>query len=475
MLYYVVVIGIVNLGLGYALAVYLGYGPPSLSAAWHTLDNFPGFLVPRTVAVLPGIETYPAVVEDEDVAPAIEPPLPAEPATRGIAEPAPVETPISHVAMLDDSDADEVFVQPAFEAYDDDAVELLRRDQPDTWEANSRYVETSIQNLNVAMMKSGVRAIELDNRLRSCRGRTDAATIETCLAQLKEDCQTYLNELSEATERFQARIGESKELGKLSSASEMSNLDQAAQIETTLSNLENMDFRSDLETANTRLIDELDHLRVARHAWRDSQEAAFLEFARIENSVDKIEKQLHNDTTTGLPNRIGLEIMLDPWWREGRHQQQSIAAVLLDIDGLGKVNRLHGALVGDAVLYQVARRLRTTVDAADVVGRAESGNFLVVMPEGGLQAACTTAELLRQSIEQIRFKQGDETLRITVSAGVTAVRSEEPNREPMFARLGESLKKAKQSGRNRSFFHDGVEPRQVEVPPPAVEPLEIAL
>src|SRR5208337_1307461 len=85
----------------------------------------------------------------EDVARAPEIPLPAVAVVIASPEPAPVEEPISHVAMLDDSDADEVFAQPAFEAYDDDAVELLRRDRPEAWETNSKYVETSIQNLNV--------------------------------------------------------------------------------------------------------------------------------------------------------------------------------------------------------------------------------------------------------------------------------------------------------------------------------------
>ena len=473
MLYYLVVIGIINLGLGYALAVHLGHGPPSLYAAWLVLDSFSNSDVARPAVVAADVTANTTI--GKDVAPAPEPPLPAVAIETASPEPAPVEEPISHVAMLDDSDAEEVFAQPAFEAYDDDAVELLRRDRSEAWETNAKYVETSIQNLNVAMMKSGVRAIELDNRLRACKGRTDAATIEDCLAQLKEDCQTYLDELNDATARFQGRIGESNELGKLGSASEMSSLDQAAQIETTLSNLDNMDFHSDLEAANSRLSDELEHLRVARHAWRDSQEAAFLGFARIENSIGAIEKQLHNDATTGLPNRIGLEFALDAWWREGRHQQQSIAALLLDFDGLGKLNRSHGALVGDAILYQVARHLRTTVDAAGLVGHTGGGSFLVVVPDCDPRAACATAELLRQSIEQIRFKQGENTLRITASVGVTVVRADEPDREPMLARLADSLKKAKHAGRNRAFFHNGGEPRQVEASPLAVEPLEITL
>ena len=382
MLYYLFVIGIINLVLGYALAVYLGYGPPSLFAAWHAMDAYPKprvapclVVAPSQTAVIPAeIEVAPIVVPR--ILPAPETPPPAAPVEE-IAAPVPAEPPVSHVAMLDDrADEEELFAQPAFEAYDDDAVEAIRRDQPDTWETNAKYVETSIQNLNVSMMKNGIRAIELDNRLRSCRGHTDAETIQQCLAQLKEDCQTYLNELEEAAKRFQGRVGTSDKLSELGVANEMSNLGQAAQIETTLSNLENMDFRSDLEAANQRLMDELDHLRVARHAWRDDQESAFLRFAQFENSVNKIEKQLQSDPTTGLPNRIGLEMVLETWWQESRHQQQSLAAVLLDVDALSKLNRQHGALAGDSLLYQVGRRLRAAVAADDLVGRTAGGVFL---------------------------------------------------------------------------------------------------
>jgi diguanylate cyclase (GGDEF)-like protein len=472
MFYYLVVIGILNLGFGYGLAAYLGYGPPSISAALRAIEAFiPPRISRPAVVALPG-NVEPATVEN--IALVQEAPPPPEPVKNEPAQSPPPDKPISPVAMLDDHDADEVFAQPAFEVYDDDAVEVLRRDKPDAWETNSKYVETSIQNLNVAMMKSGVRAIELDRRLRACKDSPDAAIIEECLAQLKEDCQTYLTELEEATQRFNGRIGSSGKLNGLASATEMSNLGQAAQIETTLNNLEQMDFQSDLVAANHRLIEELDHLRVARHGWRDAQEAAFLSFARIENSLDTIEQQLCVDSTTGLPNRIGLEIALNSWGHDDR-REQTLAAVLLDIDSLGKLNRMHGALVGDAVLYQVARRLKANVSETSLIGRNTAGSFLLVLPGEGLEAACKMAEFLREQIGQIHFQLGQETLHTTISAGVAEFRPEEPDREPMFARLAEAVKLAKQNGRNRSFFHDGVAPQPVDVPVPVVSPLEIAL
>ena len=90
----------------------------------------------------------------------------------------------------------------------------------------------------------------------------------------------------------------------------MGNLEQSAQVETTLNNLEYMDFSGDPEEGNQRLLEEIKNLRMARHRLRDKQEAAFLAIARCENRIDKIEKQLFIDPLTKLRNRIGLEVEL---------------------------------------------------------------------------------------------------------------------------------------------------------------------
>jgi hypothetical protein len=116
-----------------------------------------------------------------------------------------------------------------------------------------------------------------------------------------------LAEQSEAAEKFRARIGELGELASLGEEIEMTNLEQSAQVETTINNLEYMDFRSDPEAANQRLLEEIKNLRTARHKLRDNQEVAFLSIARYEKRIDKIEKQLFIDPLTKLRNRIGLE------------------------------------------------------------------------------------------------------------------------------------------------------------------------
>jgi len=275
------IIGVLNLCLGYAVAMHLGIGPPGWAASWeiafrrvdheqpdHTLDDFPA----------------------DD--------LMAQLGATSLDD------------MLDETPEDEGELQPVAELYDEDAATLVKPDAPVAWNLNEKYVETSILKLNVAMMKSGARATEIDTRLRATRDKPDGETVRQCVAKLLEDCRSYLSEQTESAERFSERIGEMGELSDLGEEIELANMEQAAQIETTVSNLEHMDLESDLAAARLRLLEELNNLRVARHHLRDSQEAAFLTVARYEDRMGSLESQLFDDSLTRLRSRIGLEAAL---------------------------------------------------------------------------------------------------------------------------------------------------------------------
>jgi diguanylate cyclase len=462
------VFGMADLCLGYAVSVYLGYGPPGLNASWEAVQ-----VMPRAV---PTMVTLPP----ESPAPVLEPAQGAPPVDSGddmlgAADSEDGFDATAAVDMLDESGTDEALIQPYSEAYDDDVVEILRRETPTNWTVGAKFVETSISNLNIAMMKSGARATELDGRLRACRGNTDVATIGACVAQLKEDCQTYLTELSEAAERFQGQFDGIPELASLAADNEMATLEQTAQIETTLSNLDHMDFRQDLEAANHRLLEELDHLRVARHRWRDTQEAAFLVVAMQEDSMDKIDPQVQSDTLTGLRNRVGIELTLWRYWKEGKHQQRPISAVMLDVDGLGKVNQQYGATVGDRILYQIARYLEVTVSDAALIGRFEGGRFFVVILDAGSQPACHCAERVRQAIERMTFIAENSAVRLTVSGAVAEAMPEDHGHEVFLGRLKGVVRQAKTAGPNCLYLHDGKENHPVVEVPMSVEEMEITI
>ena len=181
-------LGAFNVCLGYALAVYLGYGLPSLRDAWIAIgiESFPGKM-PAAGAVAP-------------------------------AGPAP-QAPASIDQLLDTDAGEHLAVEPYDEPYDDDVAELLRPESPEVWDLNEKFVETSILRLNVAMMKSGMRATEIDTRLREVMGQADAGTIQRSLDELKTDCELYLTEQSDAASKLHDRINE---LGEFASSASRS-------------------------------------------------------------------------------------------------------------------------------------------------------------------------------------------------------------------------------------------------------------
>ncbi|NQU25905.1 MAG: GGDEF domain-containing protein [Candidatus Nealsonbacteria bacterium] len=440
----VILIGVVNLCLGYAAAVYLGVAPPGLVEAWHVLSARTG-----------------RVEEEEEEE---EEELSDEAAEEMLAELA--SSPLDNMLddAIDENEFDDRLEVEEYEDLDDeDSADLLEVGEAETWNLDEKYVETSILKLNLAMMKSGIRATDLDTRLRACRGHSDLETIEACLNELKEDCETYLAEQNEAGERFAERISEMGELSSLGDEIDMTNLEQASQIETTLSNITHMDLQSDLEAANGRLLEEIKNLRAARHKLRDSRDVAFLAVARYEKRLDKIEKRLYHDPLTKIRNRIGLETTLWSWWQQGRNKSRQMNAVLFDIDGFDDFNEDHGLATGDRVLQEVARLIERNAGKGNLVGRFAGQRFLVVMMDVGPRAAIKDAEMIRQKIAKIKFVGEPQNFWVTVGVGHTEI-SPEDTEQSLFGRLEEALKAAKQIGANSAATHDRTEATPIESP-----------
>lgn len=426
-------IGALNLFIGYAVAVRLGYGPATLTGPF-------GGQPPAETAAEIADDDFEAMLSDM------------------------IDTDTDD--MLDEADEMEMELEPLDEPYDEEAAVLLDSDSPEIWDLNEKYVETSILRLNIAMIKSGARSTEIDTLLRSIKGNSDHDTIKDCWTKLKEDCESYLAEQSEAAERFSTRIGELGDLASLGEEIEFANMNQASQIETTVSNLDHMDFETDLEAANARLLEEIANLRLARHQLRDDQEMAFLTIARFENRLDKIEQKLYQDALTSIRNRIGLEVALNEWWSQRRHESRSISAILFDLDDFGLRNEEHGCQCGDRVLYQISQLIVAQLGGSDMVGRYSGQRFLLMSVDSGPRAAIKTAELIRQTIAKIVFIHGAARFSITTSGAITEVTPEDETYLDVFDRLEKSMKAAKDGGRN-CFY--GCKRNELEAEPERIE------
>jgi diguanylate cyclase (GGDEF)-like protein/putative nucleotidyltransferase with HDIG domain len=103
----------------------------------------------------------------------------------------------------------------------------------------------------------------------------------------------------------------------------------------------------------------------------------------VENSLqfEKAQDSASTDFLTGLPNARSICAHLDSELARSKRSGQHLAVLLCDLNGFKTVNDNYGHLVGNKLLEQIARNLRTVCREFDLVGRLGGDEFILVLPE----------------------------------------------------------------------------------------------
>jgi diguanylate cyclase (GGDEF)-like protein len=153
------------------------------------------------------------------------------------------------------------------------------------------------------------------------------------------------------------------------------------------------------------------------------------------------------DPLTGVASRGAIIARLDLEVAEARRYQHPVAIVLLDVDGFGELNAEFGLAVGDAILREVALRVRLRIRAADSLGRSGSDGFLAILPHTDEAGAAAFGDALRRRVAQRPMRIGDAVAAVTISAGVAVMQpGEELDRDGLLARAEEALASARRAG-----------------------------
>lgn len=160
-------------------------------------------------------------------------------------------------------------------------------------------------------------------------------------------------------------------------------------------------------------------------------------------------KQAVTDPLTGLYNRRYAEHHLNRIAREARGGEAQFALIMIDVDRFKQVNDRFGHPGGDAVLRQIAMRLRSNLRAVDLIARYGGEEFLVALPDTSLDLARSTAERLRKAVADKPFTlDGGREADVTISLGLSMGNGDRTDPGGLIALADRALYASKSDGRN---------------------------
>ncbi len=163
---------------------------------------------------------------------------------------------------------------------------------------------------------------------------------------------------------------------------------------------------------------------------------------------DELKRKASIDGLTRLWNRAAImELIGAELTRAQRGAPMCVAMV--DADHFKKVNDTHGHQAGDAVLVEIAVRIRRAVRDFDAVGRYGGEEFIAVLSNCNLQTARTVCERIRDFVSNGPIVTPAGALNVTVSIGLAAFDSAYSNLASIVGAADTALYRAKNNGRNR--------------------------
>ncbi|MGY8769258.1 MAG: diguanylate cyclase [Pirellulales bacterium] len=285
---------------------------------------------------------------------------------------------------------------------------------------------SSYQQLEITEEPIQERRIEIDQS-------TDAPMLTT--QQMRE----LLEQVENVTETVRSDVGShSTRMKELNSGLSKSMHESSSTLTDTITLLieANNTLESRLDNAEIRLIEQSDRLNMQ------------LEEART-------------DLLTGLPNRRVFDKSLRKCYNYYTESRRPTCLLMLDIDNFKHFNDTYGHQLGDEVLRQIGVTLRELLHNSNaIIARYGGEEFGVIMPGSDIFDAKITAARINRSVRSMNIQHENQDLHITTSVGISEL-SPEDDLSLFVKRADLALYAAKEAGRDRAFWHDGLKEQPV--------------
>lgn len=165
----------------------------------------------------------------------------------------------------------------------------------------------------------------------------------------------------------------------------------------------------------------------------------------LRQALIEMERVATTDPLTGIGNRLWFEQQCAKELTRSLRHRHPLLLVLFDLDFFKRVNDQFGHQMGDQVLISLVELIQANLRVHDILARWGGEEFVLLLPDTPLPAACFLAEKLRILAVQHQFPHQQS---LTISLGIAQFDGSE-TAEHWLSRVDQALYQAKAAGRNR--------------------------
>lgn len=189
------------------------------------------------------------------------------------------------------------------------------------------------------------------------------------------------------------------------------------------------------------------------HAQPAGYVGIFSDISAIKEHQDRLDYLAHHDPLTDLPNRLLFDSTLRQSIRLATRQGSRLGVVFIDLDRFKHVNDSMGHAAGDALLVQIAKRLRSVLAETDTLARISGDEFIALLeditrPEDAAHMAGRWLDLFAEP-----FQVENLQITMTASIGISLFPQDGTSASTLVANADAAMYKAKEAGRNTYLFY----------------------
>jgi diguanylate cyclase (GGDEF)-like protein/PAS domain S-box-containing protein len=178
------------------------------------------------------------------------------------------------------------------------------------------------------------------------------------------------------------------------------------------------------------------------------------DLSQLRRHEERLQRLVHYDPLTGLPNRLLLEARLQHTLERAGREGTRAAVLVIDLDRFKTINDSHGHAAGDALLVAVTQRLRSRLREEDTLSRLAGDQFVLVLEAlHEYQEAEIMARSIQASLEEPFILPDGCKAYVRASVGISAYPQDGGTAQALLIGADAAVHRAKELGGKQFCYY----------------------